>query len=172
GVGKTTLLHLIGGLLSIPKGEIWISDVALSSLSNQERDTFRGNNIGFVLQQPHFIQSLTVLENVKAAQYFGKNEVNEDEAVRLLNELGIEKYKSKKTNQLSGGERQRLSIARALSISPAIVLADEPTSSLDDFNALKVYELLVKEADANDATLVVVTHDNRLKAKFKNRVEL
>lgn len=172
GAGKTTLLHLMGGLISILEGEVWVSGVPLSSLSSQELDRFRGRNIGFVFQQPSFIQSLSVLENIQAAQYFGIGGVDTKEAIRLLNELGIERYRNKKTNELSGGERQRLSIARALSIAPAIILADEPTSSLDNTNAHKVYDLLKSEAEDNNATLIVVTHDDRLKSKFENRVEL
>ncbi|MEM8896283.1 MAG: ABC transporter ATP-binding protein, partial [Bacteroidota bacterium] len=172
GTGKTTLLHLMGGLLSISEGDVWVAGTSLSSLSKKALDSFRGKNIGFVFQQAAFIRSLNVVENVESAQYFGKGKVDRERAIGLLEKLGIEKYRNKKTNELSGGERQRLSIARALSVSPEILLADEPTSSLDDSNARKVYELLVSEADANGATLIVVTHDNRLKTEFKNCIEL
>ncbi|MCH2215755.1 MAG: ATP-binding cassette domain-containing protein [Flavobacteriales bacterium] len=172
GVGKTTLLHLIGGLLTVSDGEIWVSGLSLSSLSKRELDEFRGKNIGFVFQQPSFIRSLNVQQNIEAAQYFGKGTINKEKAIHLLKKLGLEKYRKRGTYELSGGERQRLAIARALSISPEILLADEPTSSLDDSNAFNVYELLVTEADANGATLIVVTHDNRLKAQFKNCLEL
>jgi putative ABC transport system ATP-binding protein len=172
GVGKTTLLHLLGGLTSVQSGEIWINNQEMSKLSKGELDAFRGKHIGFVFQQPSFIQSLSVLENVTAAQYFGAKKVNRDFAVRLLSELGIEKYSAKRTNELSGGERQRLAIARALSTSPDVVLADEPTSGLDDVNALNVLDLLVKEAEQNGATLIVVTHDNRIKSQFENQVAL
>jgi putative ABC transport system ATP-binding protein len=172
GAGKSTLLHLLGGLRRVMEGQIWIAGSEISQFSNRERDSFRGRHIGFVFQQPSFIQSLSVLENILAAQFFGRGKANMDKAIKLLEELGIARYKNKKTNELSGGERQRLSIARALSISPMLVLADEPTSSLDDSNAFKVHELLVKEAELNGATLVVVTHDSRLKAEFQNRVDL
>lgn len=172
GVGKTTLLHLLGGLSSVQSGSIWVNNKEMSAMSKSERDAFRGKHIGFIFQQASFIQSLNVLENVLAAQYFGAKKVDRSFAMRLLSELGIENYAKKKTNELSGGERQRLSIARALSTSPDLVLADEPTSSLDDVNAMKVLDLMVSEAEQNGATLVVVTHDNRLKSKFENQVAL
>ncbi|HKK38619.1 MAG TPA: ATP-binding cassette domain-containing protein [Cryomorphaceae bacterium] len=172
GVGKTTLLHLLGGLTSVQSGRIWIEEQEMSSMSKSKRDAFRGKHIGFVFQQASFIQSLNVLDNVLASQYFGAKKVNRDFALSLLAELGIAGYAKKKTNELSGGERQRLAIARALSTSPDVVLADEPTSSLDDANAMKVLDLLVSEAEQNGATLVIVTHDNRLKSKFENQVEL
>jgi ABC-type lipoprotein export system ATPase subunit len=144
----------------------------MSAMSKSERDAFRGRHIGFIFQQASFIQALNVLDNVLASQYFGAKKVDVDFAMRLLAELGIERFAKRKTNELSGGERQRLAIARALSTSPDLVLADEPTSSLDDENALKVLHLLVSEAEKNGATLVIVTHDNRLKSKFENQVEL
>ena len=172
GVGKTTLLHLLGGLSSVQSGEVWIQDHEMSAMTKSQRDAFRGKHIGFVFQQASFIQSLNVLENVLAAQYFGAKKVNPTFAMSLLSELGIDKYAKKKTNELSGGERQRLAIARAMSTSPDLVLADEPTSSLDDVNAMKVLDLLINEAEKNGATLVIVTHDNRLKSKFENQVEL
>lgn len=172
GTGKTTLLHLLGGLRSAQKGDIWINGQELSAMSKSERDAFRGKHIGFIFQQPSFIQALNALENVEAAQYFGSKSVDTKFASRLLAELGIDRYAGKSTNELSGGERQRLAIARALATSPDLVLADEPTSGLDDDNAMKVLELLVKEAELNGATLVIVTHDSRLKSKFENKVEL
>ncbi|WP_239541114.1 ATP-binding cassette domain-containing protein [Cryomorpha ignava] len=172
GTGKTTLLHLLSGLLMMQKGEIIISGSNLSALSQQKLDKFRGRNIGLVFQQPKFISSINVLENIKVAQLFGFGKVNTQDATSLLNELGIGDKAQKSTNELSGGERQRLAIARALAAKPTLVLADEPTSSLDDDNAEMVYELLHQEAVKNGATLIVVSHDQRLKSKFENMVAL
>lgn len=172
GTGKTTLLHLLSGLLMIQKGEITIADNNLSTLSQSKLDKFRGKNIGLVFQQPKFIGALTVLENVLTAQYFGNGKVDSERALYLLSKLEIESKAYKQTRQLSGGERQRLAIARALASKPQILLADEPTSSLDDKNAAIVYDLLASESIENDATLVVVSHDQRLKSNFENRVEL
>ena len=172
GSGKTTLLHLLSGLLKIQKGSVKIGDIDLAILGQGKLDDFRGKNIGLVFQQPKFISSINVLENIKAAQFFGIGKVNAQEASNLLIELGIGDKAKKSTNELSGGERQRLAIARALAAKPKLVLADEPTSSLDDENAELVYELLHREAVKNKASLIVVSHDQRLKSKFENIVAL
>jgi putative ABC transport system ATP-binding protein len=172
GVGKTTLLHLMGGLLRVQRGKIEVGGQSLSLLGNNSLDLFRGRYIGLVFQQARFVSSLNVIENVIAAQYFGCGKGNRTRALKLLEELGIAHKGKELTNELSGGERQRLSIARALASGAPLVLADEPTSSLDDTNADNVYELLVREANSNGATLVVVTHDARLKNRFQHRVEL
>ena len=172
GSGKTTLLHLLSGLLKIQDGAVTIGDSNLSELNQKELDSFRGKNIGLVFQQPKFISSISVLANIQAAQFFGRGKVDKSAALTLLDELGIADKAQKNTNQLSGGERQRLAIARALAAKPKIVLADEPTSSLDDDNAELVYELLHQEALKNGATLIVVSHDQRLKSKFENIVAL
>jgi len=172
GTGKTTLLHLLSGLLMIQKGEIIISGSELKSLSQKKLDKFRGRNIGLVFQQPKFIGALSVLENVLTAQYFGGGNVDSKRALSLLAKLGIEDKADKQTRHLSGGERQRLAIARALAAKPKILLADEPTSSLDDVNADIVYNLLAEESKENGANLIVVSHDQRLKANFENTVNL
>lgn len=172
GTGKTTLLHLLSGLLMIQKGEIVISGSELKSLSQKKLDKFRGRNIGLVFQQPKFIGALSVIENVLTAQYFGIGIVDSKRALSLLAKLGIEEKAHKQTRHLSGGERQRLAIARALAAKPKILLADEPTSSLDDVNADIVYNLLAEESKENDANLIVVSHDQRLKANFENTVNL
>lgn len=172
GTGKTTLLHLLSGLLKIQKGSVMIGDGNLANLNQGQLDDFRGKNIGLVFQQPKFISSINVLENIKAAQFFGFGKVDATNALNLLNELGIGDKAKKSTNELSGGERQRLAIARALAAKPKLVLADEPTSSLDDDNAELVYELLHREALKNGATLIVVSHDQRLKSKFEKMVAL
>jgi putative ABC transport system ATP-binding protein len=172
GVGKTTLLHLLGGLRRVQEGALRIKGEDLAAMNNKERDKFRGEHIGFILQQPLFIQSVDAFENVLTAQYFGKGKTDREFAEALMGELDIAGLRNKKTSELSGGERQRLSIARALSTKPYLVLADEPTSSLDDENAEKVVNLLIGEAEQNDATLIIVTHDSRLKNHFKNHVQL
>ncbi len=172
GVGKTTLLHLLSGIRHVQKGSVEILGSKLEGMSQSELDRFRGENLGIIFQQPGFIKSLTAMENLLAAQYFGGKGGDRKKAEALLEELGIPEKANEKTQALSGGERQRLAIARALACNPAILLADEPTSSLDDDNAQIVYELLVSEADRNNALLVVVSHDQRLKSKFTNRVSL
>jgi putative ABC transport system ATP-binding protein len=172
GVGKTTLLHLMSGLLRSKKGSLKVLGVEMGSLSPKESDKFRGKHIGIIFQQPKFISSLTAEENLYAAQYFGLGRIDKAHIGKLLDELGIASKSRSRTGNLSGGERQRLAIARALATKPEIVLADEPTSALDDENAEMVRKLLINEADSNAATLVVVTHDNRLKSHFTNHVAL
>jgi putative ABC transport system ATP-binding protein len=172
GVGKTTLLHLLGGLLGVQKGEIRIDGQDISKLSSKALDRFRGEHIGLIFQQPRFIRSLNALENLEAAQFFGRGKTDRSHALALLEELKIADKAQKVTAQLSGGERQRLAIAAALSTRPDLVLADEPTSSLDDENAERVLRLLMEETSKNHAALVIVTHDGRLKPSFKNHVKL
>lgn len=172
GVGKTTLLHLLSGLLTVQKGSVVVGGTDLSTLTRKELDAFRGRHIGLVFQQPRFIGSLNALDNVLAAQYFGAGRTNRTAAQNHLEQLGIADKAKARTQTLSGGERQRLAIARALAAEPKVILADEPTSSLDDENADRVRRLLVREAEIHGATLVVVSHDSRLKDHFTNRVEL
>ncbi len=172
GVGKTTLLHLLSGLLRVQDGDVVISGTSIKDLNQKELDKFRGSHIGLVFQQPRFVAALTALENILAAQYFGRGASDRSQALQLLDELGIAGKASKMTNHLSGGERQRLAIARAVAADPVVIFADEPTSSLDDTNASLVYELLVREAGLKGATLVVVSHDQRLKPKFTQHIDL
>ena len=171
GVGKTTLMHLLAGLLKSNSGSIKLFDNELSQLSSHQLDRFRKNNIGIVFQRPHFVNSLTVKENLQLAQYIAnKNDNNRIESI--LKNLNIFDKSNKKTNQLSQGEKQRASIALAIVKSPKLILADEPTSSLDDTNCSKVIKLLKKQATDFGAQLIVITHDSRLKEHFKKSIEL
>jgi ABC-type lipoprotein export system ATPase subunit len=172
GKGKTTLLHLLAGLLLPKKGEIQINQTQVSSLSDKNLDQFRGKNIGLILQQSHFIASLTVLENVVLASWLASGKKAIEKANQLLDDLDLNTQKHKLPSQLSIGQQQRVSIARALINEPKVVLADEPTSSLDDENAFKVADLLEKLAKQYHAALVIVTHDLRLKNKFSNQINL
>ena len=171
GVGKTTLMHLLAGLLKSNSGSIKLFDKELSQLSSHQLDRFRKNNIGIVFQRSHFVNSLTVKENLQLAQYIAnKNDNNRIESI--LKNLNIFDKSNKKTNQLSQGEKQRASIALAIVNSPKLILADEPTSSLDDTNCSKVIKLLKKQATDFGAQLIVITHDSRLKEHFKKSIEL
>lgn len=171
GIGKTTLLHLLGGILKPESGSINISGTDISKFSDTELDKFRGDNIGIVFQKPHFISSLTINENLKLAQYLSPSKTSGD-AKNILESLNIKDKYQQKPNQLSEGEKQRASIALALINSPSLILADEPTSSLDDFNCNNVIKLLKKQAKDHKAQLIVITHDARLKKHFKNNLNL
>ena len=171
GIGKTTLLHLLAGILKPESGSINISGTDISKFSDTELDKFRGDNIGIVFQKPHFISSLTINENLKLAQYLSPSKTSGD-AKKILESLNIKDKYQQKPNQLSEGEKQRASIALALINSPNLILADEPTSSLDDFNCDNVIKLLKKQAKDHKAQLIVITHDARLKKHFKNNLNL
>ncbi|HCQ14292.1 ABC transporter ATP-binding protein [Flavobacterium sp.] len=172
GKGKTTLLHLLAGLLRPKNGEISIENIDISLLSEKKLDQFRGKNIGLILQQSHFIASMTVLENIVLASWLATGKQAVQKAEKLLSELDLDNQKHKLPSQLSIGQQQRVSIARALINEPKLLLADEPTSSLDDENAFKVADLLEKLSKEYNAALVIVTHDSRLKNKFSNQINL
>ena len=171
GIGKTTLLHLLAGLLESNSGSINLYGQDISKLTQHQIDKFRGKNIGIVFQKPHFVNSLTVKENLQLAQYLG-NKKDQNRIVDILSSLDILDKENKKPKKLSQGEKQRASIAMAIVNSPKLILADEPTSSLDDENCDRVINLLKKQASEFKAQLIVITHDNRLKKHFKKSIKL
>jgi putative ABC transport system ATP-binding protein len=172
GCGKTTLLHLIAGLLRPSRGRIRVAGQDLSALAPAELDGFRGKNIGIVLQRLHLIRALTVKDNLRLAQSLAGLPVRAERIEHLLFELGIAALATARPDRLSQGEAQRVAIARAVINRPALILADEPTSALDDGNAETVLRLLLTQAEASGATLLIATHDGRLKAHFAHRLEL
>lgn len=172
GVGKTTLLHLLGGLLQPQQGQILIDETDLAELGTQARDRFRGRNIGLVFQQAHFVQALTVRRNLQLAQYLAATQPDDARIQALLDRLGIGEQADRLPKRLSLGEQQRVSIARAVINRPRLLLADEPTSALDDHHAQEVIQLLLETAREAEASLVIVTHDQRLKAHVSAHVAL
>ena len=172
GCGKTTLLHLLSGLLKPNSGEVDVENENISKMSGAKLDSFRGANIGIVFQIPHFIEALTVKENLTLTQTLAGKSKNVDKVKTLLADLGVKSKLNAKLNALSVGEKQRISIARALVNSPALILADEPTSALDDENCDAVLKLVREQAKKYNSTLLIVTHDNRLKDQFDKRIEL
>lgn len=172
GIGKTTLLHLLAGLLKPQSGKVVIDNTEINSLSNNKLDQFRGQNIGLVFQKNHAVQSLSVFENLKARLFFSKKEINNSNIETLLGQLDLLEHKNSKVNQLSEGQLQRLGIALSVIHSPKVILADEPTSSLDDENCKIVIELLKKQAATTNANLIVITHDHRIKSFFENSITL
>ena len=171
GIGKTTLLHLLAGLLESNSGSINLYGQDISKLTQHQIDKFRGQNIGIVFQKPHFVNSLTVKENLQLAQYLG-NKKDQNRIIDILSSLDILNKENKRPKKLSQGEKQRASIAMAIVNSPKLILADEPTSSLDDENCDRVIKLLKKQASEFKAQLIVITHDNRLKKHFKKSIKL
>ncbi len=168
GSGKTTLLHLLAGLRKPSKGEIVIDNENISSFSASKLDRFRGQHIGVVFQQSYFIQSISVLDNLLVSPYAeGKSK-----AISIAKRLKIDNLLNRQVRQLSVGQQQRAGIARAVMNQPKLILADEPTSALDDKSCKEVLELLTEEAKLNNATLIIVTHDSRLKSEIDTIVEL
>lgn len=169
GSGKSTLIHILTGLLNPDKGKVIINNTDIYALNKHQLDKFRGKNIGIVFQQPHLIKSLTVYQNVSIAQFFAGIKPDKQHIMQVLETLQIAAKKNNYPHQLSQGQLQRVAIARATINKPALLVADEPTSSLDDENAQIVLELLINLSKINGATLVVATHDNRVKQVFTNQ---
>jgi len=166
GSGKTTLLHILTGLLKPTNGEVKISDTSLYALSSKKLDAFRGQQIGIVFQKPHLIKSLNITENLLLAQSFAGLPNNKKRVEEVLDSLNMLSKKNAYPQELSQGQLQRVTIARAVINKPTLLIADEPTSSLDDQNAEAVLTLLKEQSTLNQATLVVATHDKRVKDAF------
>ena len=172
GKGKTTLLHLLALLLKPESGDVCVAGENVTGLNSSQITNVRAKNIGIIFQRAHFTGSLSVMDNILLPNYFAGQKQDKEKACYLAEQLGFADHLAKKTNQLSQGEQQRVSIARALMNNPGVILADEPTSSLDDGNCRKVIDLLKKQSELIGASLVVVTHDQRLKDEFNNQVFL
>jgi len=168
GSGKSTLLNHIAGLLKPTEGKIMVDDQDLYQLSAKEIDHFRGMNIGVVFQRPHLISSLNVIENLEVANTLAGNVVNSEHILSLLEDLSLQSKHKNYPHQLSQGQLQRVSIARALVNKPLLLIADEPTSSLDDDNTHQVMEILLEQAINNSAALIIATHDQRVRQYITN----
>lgn len=172
GIGKTTFLHLLAGLLKPVKGKVIVDKTDLNNLGSSKLDEFRGENIGLVFQKKHAIQSLNVIDNLRSRLFFCKKPIKNSRIDDLLNQLDLIAFKKSKINELSEGQLQRLGIALSVVHNPQIILADEPTSSLDDENCKKVIELLKNQAEQTQANLIVITHDSRIKTYFQKSIVL
>ena len=172
GSGKTTLLNLIAGLLKASEGAIDVGGESLAKLNGAALDRWRGRTVGIVPQKLHLVSSLSVLQNLLLAPYLAGLPLDESRALGLLENLSIKDKATAKPHQLSHGQAQRVAIARAVMNRPKLLLADEPTSNLDDMNCLSALDVLEKQATDCGATLIVATHDQRAKQRFGNRLEL
>lgn len=172
GVGKTTLLHLMAGILPATQGEVIWDDTPIGQLSSSDLDRKRGLEMGLIFQKNHFIESLSVLENILLPSQINHLKIDPQNLTTCLKSLGIEDKMNQKPASLSEGEKQRVNIARALLHQPKYVLADEPTSSLDDDNTREVVKLLKSESAKNGSQLIIITHDQRLKSEFSQTIEL
>jgi putative ABC transport system ATP-binding protein len=165
GSGKTTLLTLIGGLLRPTSGTVRVNGLDITSLSERKLTRFRRHYLGFVFQSFNLLESLNARENVEVALNFAGTGGRKGRklATQLLTDLGMEDRLRAKPQTLSGGERQRVSIARALANDPQLILADEPTANLDSRHGHEVVELLHDIAKAQHRTIVIVSHDHRIR---------
>lgn len=172
GSGKTTLLHLLGGLIRPQQGRVEVADADLGGLEGAALDRFRGRHIGVVFQQLHLLATLTVRQNLLLAQYAAGLPQDEARVHEMLAHLDVADRADAYPDTLSQGQRQRVVIARAVLNRPRVLLADEPTASLDDVRAAQVLGLLKGAAEEAGATLVVATHDARIKGAFSHRLDL
>lgn len=161
GSGKSTLLTIAGGLQSPSSGEIWINGRALNEKKEKARAKVRFEEIGFILQASNLVPFLTVKKQLQLVDKVNKAKENRA-GLDLLKRLGLEKLVDKYPEELSGGERQRVAIVRALYNDPTIILADEPTASLDTEKAYEVVKILAKQAKEKNKATIMVTHDLRL----------
>ncbi len=172
GIGKSTLLHLLGGLIKPKSGTITIDGQDITQIDGSQLDSFRGKNIGIIFQRNHFISSLNVIDNLLLTQKLSGVTQNRSEIMDILDRLEIKNKYDRMTSDLSEGEKQRVSIARAIVNRPKLILADEPTSALDDNNCQRVLDLLNEQAKEVSAALVIVTHDSRLKNSINHQIIL
>lgn len=172
GSGKTTLLHALAGILRPAAGRVVVAGRDLAAVRPAELDRFRGLHIGIVLQRLHLIASLTVLDNLLLAQYLAGAPQDRQRAGEVLASLDLAAKAEARPHELSFGQAQRVAIARAVVNRPQLLLADEPTSNLDDTRCMQALELLQVQARACNATLVIATHDQRIKARVPNHYQL
>lgn len=172
GSGKTTLLHVLAGILKPTAGQVTVADQDLLALRPAQLDRFRGKHIGIVLQRLHLMSSLTATGNLLLAQYLAGVSQDRDRVHEVLAGLDIADKADARPHELSFGQAQRVAIARAVVNRPRLLLADEPTSNLDDARCLQALELLESQALACGATLVIATHDQRIKQRVPNQYSL
>jgi ABC-type lipoprotein export system ATPase subunit len=172
GSGKSTALAIAAGLLRPTRGRVTIDGTELAQLSGTALNRFRGQRIGMVFQGLHLIASLTVRQNLAAAQFCARRPQSRVDVDTLLDTLGLRDRADALPVTLSGGEAQRVAIARAVINRPRLLLADEPTASLDDANASSVLDLLLTQARECDAALLIATHDARAVARITRRIAL
>jgi putative ABC transport system ATP-binding protein len=172
GSGKSTLLNAIAGLATPAEGSIRVDGERMTGIAPAARDALRARRIGLVLQTLHLIGVVSVRENLRLAQRLAGLPADDGRVDEVLESLGIARLAGAKARELSVGEAQRVAIARAVVNRPPLILADEPTSALDDANCEKALALLVEQAQATGATLVVATHDNRIRERFARRLDL
>lgn len=166
GCGKTTLLNIIAGIVNPNEGQVYIDNTEITNLSQKQKDNFRLNNIGYIFQDFKLIEDMTVEDNLKLLEI---EKIKCIDIEQILEQVGLKNKRKVKVKKLSGGEKQRVAIARSLIKSPKIILADEPTGSLNYEKGLEIMELLSKFHKKSNNVMIFVTHDDRM-AKFADEV--
>ncbi|MFM1525370.1 MULTISPECIES: ABC transporter ATP-binding protein [Helcococcus] len=169
GSGKSTLLTMMGGLQKPTNGKIFFNGQDISELNEKDRNSLRFDKIGFILQASNLVPFLKISEQFELVDKFNKTKHNKEKAKSIMEKFGIYNRKDQYPGDLSGGERQRAAIARALYPEPNLILADEPTASLDTNRAMDVVKILKEITEDSNRTTIMVTHDNRL-LKYCDRV--
>lgn len=172
GCGKTTLLSVLAGFLKPTTGQVHVEGQDFYNLSAHDRDRLRGKTFGFVFQTLHLIPSITIAQNILLAASMSGMTPDTERLHHLLKSLGLIDKAHRKPTELSQGEQQRAALARAVFNSPALIIADEPTSSLDDKNAESVMDILEQQSAESGSSLLVATHDHRIKNRFETIITL
>ena len=168
GSGKSTLINLMTGLLRTVSGSIIFENTNYNNLTDSDLDVLRSKNFGFIFQRLHLIGHLNVKQNISIA-------INKNNCLctdELIKDLGLEKLANKKVSDLSVGEAQRVAVARGVVNNPKVIFADEPTSALDNSNSKKVMDLILSQTMKTKSTLIVSTHDERIKSYFSKVIRL
>ncbi|MEI6519384.1 MAG: ABC transporter ATP-binding protein [bacterium] len=174
GCGKTTLLNLLAGLLRPDEGTITIAGERIDSMSSHDVDIFRGHHLGLIFQSFQLLSTLTVTDNLLLGARYGRKWSASEahhHADKLLTEVGLTKRVHAMPKLLSIGEQQRVAIARAVINEPAVILADEPTASLDKTNAATILDMLFRICDTHNSTLVMVSHDTSIASRFTRIID-
>ena len=172
GSGKSTLLHVLAGLAAPRAGSVRVAGQDLASLSSSARDRFRGRSVGLLLQSFHLLDTLNVFDNVRLARRLAGLPEDRARCREVLESLGVDDLSRARPSTLSHGQAQRVALARAVVNRPGVILADEPTSALDDESCERVAALIEAEAERHGATLVVATHDSRIRDRFERNLSL
>lgn len=173
GAGKSTLLHMIGALDKPTKGNILFNGEDLYSKKESELNLYRGNHMGFIFQFHYLLDDFSAIENIMMPMLINNTPKDKayEKAIKLIDSVGLLNRKDHFPNELSGGEQQRIAVARALSMSPDIILADEPTGNLDKANSLAVLEILKKQAE-NGVCVIIVTHDDVIASECSKHITM